>query len=176
VNINTSKDVLGTIKTAINASLTTAMAGANNDMKFLAKPAGVVGNGYRVAVVVAGTNTVLSIGLSGNDLTINSATNGGGAATTTAAQAIAAIQAHAAAAKFEVSLAPGNDGSGVIAAFALTNLTGGVDAVGIHADVVPTTGPASPNVVDGSSVKRRSVPAGQKGVANRGTNRSIRKR
>lgn len=177
VNIGTEKDVLGTIVPAKNASLTTAFAGNNNDLKFLAKPAGVVGNGYRVAFVVSGVSTPLSIGISGNDLTVTVQTNGASAAISTAAQVLAAIKAHATAPlKFEASLAPGNDGTGVVAAQALTNLTGGAEAVGQDADVPGETGPQNPEILRGSEVARRSVPAGRISVRNRATNRSLRKR
>lgn len=108
------------------ASLTTALAGANNDMVFTARSGGTGGNSIRVAIVVAGASTPLSVGVSGNDITINSATSAGSAATTTASQAIAAVNASAAASNLvKATLASGNDGSGVIAAQALTNLTGG---------------------------------------------------
>ena len=176
VNIGTSKDVLGMITPAKNATLTTAHAGTHNDLLFRAKPAGTVGNGYRVAFVVSGVSTPLSVGISGNDLTITVGTNGASAAISTAAQVMAAVKASApASAKFEVELATGNDGTGVVAALALTNLTGGTQAVGIDPDVPGETGPANPTVVDGSGIKRRSTVAQQK-VVNRSTNRRIRRR
>ncbi|HKU53072.1 MAG TPA: hypothetical protein VJQ25_11425, partial [Nitrospira sp.] len=112
VNIGTEKDVLGQIVPAKNATLTTALAGTNNDLLFRAKPAGTVGNAYRVRIVVSGANTPLSVSLSGTDLTINSATSAGSAATSTAAQVLAALLADAPTmAKFEVELASGNDGT-----------------------------------------------------------------
>lgn len=177
VNIGTDKDVLGTIVPAKNATLVTAMAGANNDIKYTGKPAGTVGNSIRVAHVVAGASTPLSIGVSGNDITVNVQTNGASAAISTADQVIAAIKASAAAsAKLEAERAPGNDGTGVVAAFALTNLTGGAQAVGQHEDVPGEAGGPNPTIVDGSGIRRRSVPAGQIGVANRSANRRIRRR
>lgn len=108
------------------ASLIIDLATANADMLFTAQAQGTTGNLIRVAVVVAGNNTSLSVGVSGNDVTINSATNGGGTATTTAAQAIAAVNASAAASALVLAqTAPNNDGSGIISAAALTYLTGG---------------------------------------------------
>ncbi len=176
VNIGTAKDVLGNVTPAKNAVLTTAMAGTNNDLKFTAKPAGVVGNGYRVTVVVAGVSTALSVALSGNDLTINSATNAGSAATSTAAQVLAALKANAAiSAKFEVALATGNDGTGVVAAFAFTNLAGGTEYVAPHIDVPDTTGGQNPRILNGSGIGRRSTPVLQR-VRNRATNRRITRR
>jgi len=176
VNIGTDADVLGTITPAKNATLTTAHAGTNNDLKFTAKPAGTVGNGYRVAFVVAGASTPLSIGLSGNDLTVNVQTNGSSVAISTAQQVMDAIKANApASAKFEVALAPGNDGTGVVAAQALTNLSGGTQTVGQDADVPAEVGPANPTIVDGSVGKRNSTQT-HKNVVNRSANRRIRKR
>lgn len=111
---------------AKSASLTTALAGANNDLTFTAKSSGTGGNAITVAIVVAGNNTALSVGVAGNAITINSATNGAGAATSTASQVLAAVQASGpASALVAVQLAPGNDGSGVVAAMGPTNLSGG---------------------------------------------------
>lgn len=108
------------------ASLTTALAGANNDLVFTAKTAGTGGNAITVAIVVAGANTPLSVGVVGNAITINSATSAGSAATSTAAQVKAAVDASGpASALVAVALAPGNDGTGVVAAQGATNLTGG---------------------------------------------------
>jgi hypothetical protein len=112
------------------ASLTTSMAGANNDIVYRASvdKRGTVGNAIRVAHVVAGVSTPLSVAVSGNDVTVNVATNGSSAATSTAAQVIAAIVASApASALITAENAAGNDGTGVVAAFALTNLTGGTE-------------------------------------------------
>jgi hypothetical protein len=176
VNIGTDKDVLGTITPAKNATLTTAFAGNHNDLKFTAKPAGTVGNGYRVAFVVSGASTPLSVGLSGNDVTVTVQTNGSSVAISTAAQVLAALQASAPiSAKFEVALAAGNDGTGVVAALALTNLTGGTQTVGQDADVPAELGAASPTIVEGSSQRRNSTQT-HKNVVNRSANRRLRKR
>lgn len=114
----------------VAAALTTALAGANNDLKFTADTGGAGGNSVRVRYVVAGNGTVLSVAVAGNDITVNVATNGGGAATSTAAQVRDAVNAHGAAgALVTAANATGNDGSGVVAALAYTNLSGGVDAV-----------------------------------------------
>lgn len=112
---------------ANQAKLTTAMAGTNNDMTFIAKNTGTTGNNVRVRIVVAGASTALSVSVSSNDITINSATTAGSAASSTAAQVIAAVKASgpAMALLADVVNAPGNDGTGVVAAFAFTNLTGG---------------------------------------------------
>lgn len=106
-----------------DAVLTTALAGSNNDLTFTARTP--ISQTVRVAYVVSGTNTPLSISVSGGDITVNVATNGGGAATSTASQVMAAIQASAAAvALTDSNLATGNAGTGVVTAMAMTALTG----------------------------------------------------
>lgn len=118
------------------ATLTTAMAGENNDLVFTAKASGATGNDVRVRVVVAGAGTALSVAVAGNDITVNSATNGSSVATTTAAQALAAVLASGpATALVDAALAPGNNGTGVIAAFAYTNLAGGAASSGVKVNV-----------------------------------------
>ena len=108
------------------ATLETALAGANNDLVYTARTAGGQGDELTVAYVVAGTNTPLTVTVSGNAITVNVATNGAGAATSTASQVKAAIEANADAAKLvTVALAPGNSGAGVVTALAATNLAGG---------------------------------------------------
>lgn len=111
------------------AKLTTAMAGSNNDLQFVAKNAGSAGNNIRVRIVVAGASTALSVSVSSNDITINSATSAGSAATSTAAQVRTAVLASSPAMALlgSVENATGNDGTGVVAAFAFTNLSGGAD-------------------------------------------------
>jgi hypothetical protein len=115
------------------ASLTTALAGNNNDLTFTSKAvksAYTSGNTVRVRYVVAGNNTALSVAVAGNDITVNVATDGGGAATSTAAQVRDAINASGpAAALVTAANAAGNDGTGVVVALAYTNLSGGSDWV-----------------------------------------------
>jgi hypothetical protein len=108
------------------ATLTTALAGTNNDLTFIARTPGTAGNSLRVAIAVAGNNTPLSVAVAGNDITITSATNGAGAATSTAADVVKAVNfSTTASAKVWAAVAvPGNDGTGVVTALALTNLAG----------------------------------------------------
>ncbi len=108
------------------AALTTSCAGSNNDLVYTAVAAGPEGNSIRVRYVVSGTNTPLSITVDGLDITVNVATDGGGAATSTAAQIAAAIAADPYAGPLVTAqIAASNDGTGVVAAFAYTNLSGG---------------------------------------------------
>lgn len=109
------------------ATLTTALAGSNNDVTLLAKTPGTAGNSIRLGIVVAGASTALSVAVAGSDITVNSATSAGAAATSTAKQVIEAINAHAgASALVWAQDAPGSDGTGVVAALSYTNLAGSV--------------------------------------------------
>lgn len=105
------------------ASLATAMTGVNNDILYSAWYYGAAGNSLRVTHVVAGASTPLTVTKSGNDITVNVATNGSSAAISTASQVVAAFNAAMANTAF-AQLNEG-DGSGVVTAFALTSLTGG---------------------------------------------------
>jgi len=107
----------------VSAFLRTVLAGTNNNVDVVAVAPGSGGLAITLAIVVAGNNTALSVGVVGNAITVNSATDGSGNPTTTAAKAIAAIRLSAAAsALVTVALAPSNDGTGVLAALAATNL------------------------------------------------------
>lgn len=111
------------------ATLTTALAGANNDLTYTAVVTGVGGNSITVIYAVAGNNTPLSVGVVGNVITVNLATGAGGVATSTAAQVLAAVQASvAASALVTVALAATNDGTGVTVAMGSTALTAGAEA------------------------------------------------
>lgn len=171
-NIGSSKDVLGGFRAGAQSVLTTAMAGANNDILFTSKVVGVIGDTTRVRIVVSGNNTPLSVVVASADITINAATNGGGVATSTANDVIAAIAASApASALVTAKKAAGNDGTGVVAAFAYTNLASGADSIveGVNGVAAP-----SPRILDGTGYKRRSTES-HKNVVNRGTNRSVKK-
>jgi Bacteriophage tail sheath protein len=110
------------------ATLTTALAGSNNDLLFTAYERGSGGNSYRIRYVVSGNNTPLTVTISDKDITVNVATNGGGTATSTAAQVKAAVNA-AVPLHVVATDAPSNDGTGVVTALAFTSLSGGSDFV-----------------------------------------------
>jgi hypothetical protein len=114
------------------ATLTTAIAGTNNDLTYTATQLGTPGNSVTITYVVAGVSTPLSVTVAGNAITVNVATNAGSAATSTATQVRDAVRANAAAAQLVgVDLAAGNDGTGVVAAMGATPLAGGTSiAVG----------------------------------------------
>lgn len=108
------------------ATLTTALAGANDDLTYTAKTGGPSGNSLRVQYVVAGASTPLSIVVRGFDIIVNVATSGASAATSTAAQVKAALEANADAMRLvTVTYPAGNDGTGVVSALAATALAGG---------------------------------------------------
>lgn len=187
--IGTSKDsiaVLG-ITPSTYAMLSTALAGANNDLVFTAKNHGVGGNAITVRYVdPAGNNQALSVGVVGNAITVNLATGVAGAITSTAAQVRAAVLASAPAMALlsAVTLKTGNDGTGVVIAMAATNLTGGAEPVPI-ADGVPNQ-TAAPNprklrapqtaVRGAGTVEQTKTPTGVRRVINRATNRRVRSR
>lgn len=131
----------------VTASLTTALAGSNNDLTYTAQKRGVPGNSVTVTYVVAGASTPLSVSVSGNDITVNVATSAGSTATSTAAQVTAAVQASAAASALVlVGNAPANDGTGVVTALAQTPLAGGTDAA------IGTTSNAPPPKAFGAGI------------------------
>lgn len=112
----------------VQATLTTALTGTNNDMLFTAVPTGRLGNDVTIRYVNPAANSAaLSVTVSARAITVNLATNGGGTITSTAALIKAAIEASAAAtALVTVAHAAANDGSGVVIALAATALTGGL--------------------------------------------------
>jgi hypothetical protein len=113
---------------SIAATMTTALAGANNDMTYTADVAGSGGNSITVRYVdPAAISQALGVVVVGNAITVNLATDGAGAITSTAAQVKSAIDGSApAAALVDVANAGGNSGAGVVTAMAATALSGGV--------------------------------------------------
>lgn len=141
------------------ATLTTALAGANNDLTFTAVKAGTDGNSTTVRYIVptdsGGTaiaSQPLTVEVAGSEIIVSLATNSSGVVTSTASQVLAAIQASVPASYLvTVVLAPGNNGAGVVTALASTALAGGVGTV-TSAIYAPTTyfqpwGPGAPPVV-----------------------------
>lgn len=109
------------------AALTTALAGANNDITLIAKSPGTGGNSVTFRIVVSGNNTPLSVSVAGSAITVNSATNGSAAATSPAAEVVSALKASSgASALVWPAIAAGNDGTGVVTALTATNLAGAV--------------------------------------------------
>ena len=115
---------------AVKAVLTTALAGANNDLTFLAMAGGTAGNSITVHLDAPDeADAELSVDVASSAITVNLATGSGKAITSTASQVRAAINADAEAkALITASLAPGNSGVGVVTALVATNLAGGAAA------------------------------------------------
>jgi len=127
----------------VQASLTTALTGDNNDLVFTAVPLGRLGNDVRIRYVdPAANSSSLSIAVSGRDITINLATNSGGAITTTGNSIRSAFnpvdnpQNAAAQALLTVANAAGNTGTGAVTAMGWTALTGGLGGLPMPPETV----------------------------------------
>lgn len=154
-------DGLSVKQNAAANTLTTAVAGNNNDLVFTDARATTqlgsnasLGGAVNIVYAVAGNNTALSVGTTtasnGNTtITVNLATNGNGAATSTASDVLTAVNQDATASKYvTAALASGNDGTGTVAALGSTALSGGADAASLTISDARTAGSAgSVNVV-----------------------------
>lgn len=111
---------------AVAASLTTALAGANNDLVFTAKTVGPVGNLINVTYVdPGGVTATLGVVTTGNDIVVNLG-RAASAINTTATALAAAIAADPAAnALVSVANAGADTGAGLVIAMAKSFLTGG---------------------------------------------------
>lgn len=123
---------------AVASSLTTALAGDNNDLVFTAKTKGVIGDDITIAYINPAANDAeLSVVVTGTDIVVNLATGAGGAITTIASDITAAILANAEAnALVSVANAAANNGTGLVIALAETNLANGVDGTPAEANKV----------------------------------------
>lgn len=158
------------------ATLTTAMAGADNDLTFTAKNADVGGNSVRVAFVNPGGTVGRTIVVAGNDITVNLAVTAGAINGTETATSIAAsINADAnASALVTAAVKTGDTGAGVVTAFALTNLTGGSwTKTNQQGDGPPS---AIQRVLGRKESRQTANGSGVSKIRNRGTNTSLRKR
>lgn len=113
---------------ARNATFSTNLTGADNDLTFTSVNKNFAANSITVTYVVAGLNTALSISVTGTDITVNVATDGAGAPTSTGNAILAALNADVNAnVLITTSLKAGNTGAGVVTAMAKSFLTGGSD-------------------------------------------------
>ncbi|MDD4888393.1 MAG: hypothetical protein PHU85_00555 [Phycisphaerae bacterium] len=113
--------VYGGIYAGSFATLTTALAGNNNDLKYTATIEGGAGNAIRVRYTAGATAGAEVVTVSGRDITVQ-VENG----VSTATQVSTAVSASAAAIDLvSVANADGNDGSGAVATMSYTALTGG---------------------------------------------------
>jgi len=109
------------------ATLSTNLAGNNNDLEFTAKLKGHFGNTIKIAYVDPdAASAKLGVTVSGTTISVSLATDANKAITSTAANVKAAIEAvPAAAALVSVANVAGNSGAGVVAAMAATALANG---------------------------------------------------
>jgi hypothetical protein len=111
------------------ATLETAMTGDDNDLVFTAKQAGPIGNDYSIEFLAgSGTTQALKVSTVDNLKYTVLLARAADAISSTANQVIAALEAYAPfAALMDVELAEGDDGTGIVTAFAEADLTGGGD-------------------------------------------------
>ena len=112
------------------ATLTTELAGDNNDLKYTSKLNGALGNAITVEYVDPdGANAELAVSVDGTAITVSLATGATKAITTTASDIATAIAAHAEAnALVAVANAGSDTGAGTVTEMAATALTGGKGA------------------------------------------------
>lgn len=112
------------------ATLTTALTGDNNDLKYTSKLNGALGNAITVEYVDPdGANAELAVSVDGTAITVSLATGATKAITTTASDIATAIAAHAEAnALVAVANAGSDTGAGTVTEMAATALTGGKGA------------------------------------------------
>lgn len=111
------------------ATLTTAITGTNNDLKFTANRTGAAGNLIQIQYFNPGVaSQSLGVSLTGSLIKISLGTNSSNVIVSTANQVLSLINnSSTAGALVTAALAPSNDGSGVMVALAPTNLAGGSD-------------------------------------------------
>lgn len=109
---------------AVAAVLETGTAGTDR-ITWLARQAGVGGNGITVELVASGTDTPLSVDVSGQAITVNLATDSAGDPASTADQVVAAIAAKSEA---DALVQASSEDTGVVQPAAAANLAGGQDA------------------------------------------------
>lgn len=124
----------GTTNFAIHATLTKKV-NEHSGLVFRALSGGTGGNAVRIAFVNNGASQSLDVTVAGNDITVALATSGASAVTSTANDVLAAVNADAEANLLvQASLLYGDDGTGVVTAFAMTAFMAG-SAPFVAADV-----------------------------------------
>jgi len=109
---------------AVAAKLETGAAGTDR-ITWLARQAGVGGNGITVELVASGTDTPLSVDVSGQAITVNLATDSAGDPASTADQV---VQAVALVPEADALVQVSTEDSGTVQPAAAANLAGGQDA------------------------------------------------
>jgi hypothetical protein len=120
------------LNTGVKATLDTGSEPTDTGITWTALAAGAAGNSLTVELLDPLTNgAALAVSVTGTDIAVSLATSALGAIITTAAQILAAIAAHPAAAALVSAADTGtSDGSGVVSAVAKTPLAGGSDTGG----------------------------------------------
>ena len=115
---------------ATDATLTTVLDGANNDIVFTAVTGGPVGNTISVEYIdPEGNDKALDVDVDGRAIKVYLATGVAGAITTTSTLLQAAIAAHPVASTLVTTANSGaDDGSGVVTEMGATHLAGGAGA------------------------------------------------
>lgn len=130
-DLNSAITSVTAVKTAhaqTQASYTTVLTGANNDLVFTAVPLGVIGNQLTITYVdPGGATATLGVVVAGNgrDITVNLGRAASAINTTGTLLAAAVAAAPAAAALVTVANSGADNGSGLVIAMAKQNLAGG---------------------------------------------------
>lgn len=118
--------VIDTVATATQANLT--FGTANTQLFLVIRNAGSFGNQYQAEILTSGVNTPLTVALVDTRLTINLATNGSGVATSTVSQVISKLFADTNINAVISATVGVGDGTGLLAASALTSFINGLDS------------------------------------------------
>ena len=110
---------------AATASLVTGIVGTDR-IAWRATQPGAAGNGISIELVASGNDTPLSVGVLGQAITVNLATDGAGDPVSTADQVVAAVVGSPEA--FALVTAETQE-TGIVQAAASANLSGGMDAM-----------------------------------------------
>jgi len=123
------------------STLTTNLTGTNNDLTYTSKKANTDANNITVTYLDPGqASQSISVSVVGNAISVNLATNGSGTIISTANDVKTAVtNSSAASALLSVALATGNDGTGVVTATTMMNLSGATS--GIYADTLGSVAP-----------------------------------
>ena len=136
--------------------LATAMTGANNDIVVMSRQSGTSPSWTLTLADPAANNASLSVSKSGNNITVNLATNGSGTITSTASQVVAALNSDDDSAPYVYAIVKtGDTGEGVVTALAQTALTS-------WTGTTPTLDVSLETSVDGTNFNSVGTAFGQK--------------
>lgn len=111
----------------VNSTLSTALAGANNDLTYTAKTAGIIGDSITIRYIGGTDINAHAVSVTGTAITVQCKTTGT-TITTSSGDIITLIEASAAASALVGVVNKGEDnGTGAVIAMAATPLAGGID-------------------------------------------------